>query len=596
MIKRALISVSNKEGIVEFAKELKNLNIEILATGGTAKLLRGAGIEVKDVSQITGFPECLDGRVKTLHPAVHGGILAIRNNKEHIKTLKNLNIQTIDLVVINLYPFKETISKEDVKLEEAIENIDIGGPAMLRAAAKNHNDVTVIIDPEDYDTIIEEIKNTGNTGMETRYNLALKVFEHTAHYDGLIADYLRTKAEKADIFPQNLTLTYEKIQNLRYGENPHQKAAFYKEIGKNKGALTSGEQLQGKELSFNNINDANGAIELLKEFEEPTVVAVKHTNPCGAASGEDIRSAWQKAYESDKLSIFGGIIAANRMVTDQMAKEMAEVFLEVIIAPGFTGEALEIFSEKKNLRLIKIEGLGFNCGQESHMGSEFNQEQKSHIGSEFNREQESHIESESDCGQKSYIELDFNCEHDGYTGSDYNHKQGTHIEKDFNHGQESHAEPDFNHGRGLNIKKVQGGILIQEENNFLLKELKVVTDISPDKDQIEDLLFALRVVKHIKSNAVVLVRNKQTLAIGPGQTSRIWALQDAIKNSPHSLEGSVLASDAYFPFRDCVDEAAKAGVSAIIQPGGSIKDGESIRACNEHGISMVFTGMRHFKH
>lgn len=632
MIKRALISVSNKEGIVEFAKELKNLNIEILSTGGTAKLLRGAGIEVKDVSQITGFPECLDGRVKTLHPAVHGGILAIRNNKEHIKTLKNLNIQTIDLVVINLYPFKETISKEDVKLEEAIENIDIGGPAMLRAAAKNHNDVTVIIDPEDYDTIIEEIKNTGNTGMETRYNLALKVFEHTAHYDGLIADYLRTKAEKADIFPQNLTLTYEKIQNLRYGENPHQKAAFYKEIGKNKGALTSGEQLQGKELSFNNINDANGAIELLKEFEEPTVVAVKHTNPCGAASGEDIRSAWQKAYESDKLSIFGGIIAANRMVTAQMAKEMAEVFLEVIIAPGFTGEALEIFSEKKNLRLIKIEGLGFNCGQESHMGSEFNQEQKSHIGSEFNREQESHIESESDCGWESYIELDFNCEHDGHTGPDYNHKQGTHIEKDFNHGQESHAEPGFNHrreshiksdfnyglrsytepnsnhkqeshtepgfncGSRLNIKKVQGGILIQEENNFLLKELKVVTDISPDKDQIEDLLFALRVVKHVKSNAVVLVRNKQTLAIGPGQTSRIWALQDAIKNSPHSLEGSVLASDAYFPFRDCVDEAAKAGVSAIIQPGGSIKDAESIKACNEHGISMVFTGMRHFKH
>ena len=514
MIKRALISVSNKEGIVEFAKELKDLNIEIFSTGGTAKLLRGAGIEVKDVSEITGFPECLDGRVKTLHPAVHGGILAIRNNEEHIKTLKNLNIQTIDLVAINLYPFKETISKEDVKLEEAIENIDIGGPAMLRAAAKNHNDVTVIIDPKDYDTIIEEIKNTGNTGMETRYNLALKVFEHTAHYDGLIADYLRTKAKKTDIFPQSLTLTYEKIQNLRYGENPHQKAAFYKEIGKNKGSLTNGEQLQGKELSFNNINDANGAIELLKEFEEPTVVAVKHTNPCGAASGEDIRSAWQKAYESDKLSIFGGIIAANRIVTDQMAKEMAEVFLEVIIAPGFTEDALEMFSKKKNLRLI----------------------------------------------------------------------------------QEPHTEPGSNHGRGLNIKKVQGGILIQEENNSLLKELKVVTDISPDRGQIEDLLFALRVVKHIKSNAVVFVRNKQTLAIGPGQTSRIRALQNAIKNSSHSLEGSVLASDAFFPFRDCVDEAAKAGVSAIIQPGGSIKDAESIEACNEHGISMVFTGMRHFKH
>ena len=560
MIKRALISVSNKKGIVEFARGLKNLNIEILSTGGTAKLLREAGIKVKDVSEITGFPECLDGRVKTLHPAVHGGILAIRNNEEHIKTLKNLNIQTIDLVVINLYPFKETILKEDVKLNEAIENIDIGGPAMLRAAAKNHNDVTVIIDPEDYDTIIEEIKNTGNTGMETRYNLALKVFEHTAHYDGLIADYLRTKAEKTDIFPQNLTLTYEKIQNLRYGENPHQKAAFYKEIGKNKGALTDGEQLQGKELSFNNINDANGAIELLKEFEEPTVVAIKHTNPCGAASGEDIRSAWQKAYESDKLSIFGGIIAANRIITDQMAKEMAEVFLEVIIAPGFTEEALEIFSKKKNLRLIKIEGLGFECGQKSHMKS------------------------------------NFNCKQGGDTEPDFNHRQESHTKSDFSHKQEPYTESGFNHNRKLNIKKVQGGILIQEENNSLLKELKVVTDISPDKDQMEDLLFALRVVKHIKSNAVVFVRNKQTLAIGPGQTSRIWALQDAIKNSSHLLKGSVLASDAFFPFRDCVDEAAKAGVSAIIQPGGSIKDGESIRACNEHGISMVFTGMRHFKH
>ena len=524
MIKRALISVSNKEGIIEFAEKLKNLDIEILSTGGTAKLLREAGIGVKDVSQITGFPECLDGRVKTLHPAVHGGILAIRNNEEHMETLENLNIGTIDLAVINLYPFKDTILKEDVKLEEAIENIDIGGPAMLRAAAKNYNDVTVIIDPKDYDAVIKEIKDIGNTGMETRYNLALKAFEHTAHYDALIANYLRTRAEKTHIFPQNLTLAYEKIQDLRYGENPHQKAAYYREIGNSERMLAGGEKLQGKELSFNNINDANSAIELLKEFEDPTVVAIKHTNPCGVASGSDIYSAWRKTHESDKLSIFGGIVAANGIITEQTAKEMAEIFLEVIIAPGFTDEALDIFSEKKNLRLIRIE------------------------------------------------------------------------ETDLAYKQDPHKKTDFNRRQGLNIKKVRGGILIQEEDNSLLEELRVVTDVFPDKSQMEDLLFAFRVVKHMKSNAVVFARNKQTLAIGPGQTSRIWALENAIKNSPHSLGGSVLASDAFFPFRDCVDEAAKAGVGAIIQPGGSIGDAKSIKACNEQGISMVFTGMRHFKH
>ncbi len=512
MIKRALISVSNKEGIIEFARELKNLNIEILSTGGTAKLLREAGIEVKDVSEITGFPECLDGRVKTLHPAVHGGILAIRNNEEHMKTLEDLNIDIIDLVVINLYPFKETILRGNVKLEEAIDNIDIGGPAMLRAAAKNYNDVTVVINPEDYGVIIEEIRDNGNTGIETRYNLASKAFEHTAHYDSLIADYLRAKAEKPDIFPETLTLTYEKIQDLRYGENPHQKAAFYKEIGNNKGTLVNGEQLQGKELSFNNINDANAAIELLKEFEEPTVVAIKHTNPCGVGSGDNIYRAWQKAYESDKTSVFGGIIAANRIITEQTAKEMVGIFLEIIIAPDFTEGALGIFSRKKNLRLIKIEDMDFNCG------------------------------------------------------------------------------------RGLNIKKVQGGILTQDTDNLLLNELRAVTDTAPGEEEMEDLLFALKIVKHTKSNAIVFARDRQTLAIGPGQTSRIWALQNAVRNSVHSLKGSVLASDAFFPFRDCVDEAAKAGVGSIIQPGGSVNDSESIKACNEHGISMVFTGMRHFKH
>lgn len=509
MIKRALISVSNKEGIVEFARELRGLNIEILSTGGTAKLLREADIEVKDVSEITGFPECLDGRVKTLHPSVHGGILAIRSNEEHMNTLENLNIEPIDLVVINLYPFKETILKEGVKLEEAIENIDIGGPTMLRAAAKNYNDVTVVVDPTDYAAVVKEIKEGGNTSIDKRYALALKVFQHTAQYDSLIANYLNGNKE---VFPQKLTFTYEKVQDLRYGENPHQSAAFYKEIGNNVGTLVDGIQLQGKELSFNNINDANGALELLKEFEEPTVIALKHTNPCGVASGENIDEAWEKAYKADPLSIFGGIVAANRPITKNAAEGMKEIFLEVIIAPDFTEEALEIFSAKKNLRLIKIDGIDKPCKQEPQ------------------------------------------------------------------------------------IKKVQGGILVQEGDNFLLDELKIVTTNSPSDTQMEDLLFAFKIVKHVKSNGIVLVRNKQTLAVGPGQTSRIWALQNAIINSNHSLEGSILASDAFFPFSDCVDAAAKAGVSGIIQPGGSIKDDLSIDACNKYGISMVFTGMRHFKH
>lgn len=512
MIRRALISVSNKEGIVEFARELAALGIEILSTGGTGRLLKEAGIGVRDVSQITGFPECLDGRVKTLHPAVHGGILAIRDKEEHMETLEELNIGPIDLLVINLYPFKETISREKVSLEEAIENIDIGGPTMLRAGGKNYRDVSVVIDPEDYSRVIEEIKNQGNTSLETRYNLALKVFQHTAQYDSLIANYLLKNSPQPNIFPENLTISYEKVQDLRYGENPHQKAAFYREIGNIKGTLVDGKQLQGKELSFNNINDANGAIEILREFDEATVVAVKHTNPCGVASGQTIDSAWRKAYESDKVSIFGGIVALNRPVTEELARQMAEIFLELIIAPAFTEGALRIFSQKTNLRLIQLEDLGLR-----------------------------------------------------------------------------------NRG-GLNIRKVEGGILVQDENNCLVEKMECVTNISAKEEEIEDLLFAYKVVKHVKSNGIVLVKDKQTLAIGPGQTSRVWALQNAIKNTSHCLKGSVLASDAFFPFRDSIDEAARAGVSAIIQPGGSVKDQESIDACNEHGISMVFTGIRHFKH
>lgn len=512
MIKQALISVSNKDGIVELAKKLVELNIEILSTGGTAKLLRESGVKVKEVSDITGFPECLDGRVKTLHPSVHGGILAVRSNEEHMRTLNNLNIEPIDLVIINLYPFKETILKEGVTLEDAIENIDIGGPTMLRAAAKNYSDITVVIDPKDYDKVVEEIRTSRNTSMDTRYKLALKVFQYTAHYDSLIANYLRKQNTETQEFNETLTLTYEKVENLRYGENPHQRAAFYKEAGGSKGTLVDGVQLQGKELSFNNINDANSALELLKEFDEPTVVAVKHTNPCGVASGVDIDEAWDKTYESDPLSIFGGIIAANRPITKEAAESMKEIFLEVIIAPDFAKDALEVFKDKKNLRLIKIENI-------------------------------------SKASENQW-----------------------------------------------NVKKVQGGILVQETDNTLIKELEIVSNMVPSQRQKEDLLFAFKIAKYVKSNAIVLAKNKQTLAIGPGQTSRIWALQNAIRNTTHSLDGSVMASDAFFPFRDCVDEAAKAGVRAIIQPGGSIKDDMSIMACNEHSISMVFTGLRHFKH
>ena len=509
MIKRALISVSDKSGIVDFAKELEKLDIEILSTGGTAKLLRDSGIHAIDVSEITGFPECLDGRVKTLHPVVHGGILAIRDNEGHLKTLEELNITPIDLVVINLYPFKETILKQGVTMDDAIESIDIGGPTMLRSAAKNHKFVTVITDPVDYDKVLAQIKVDGDTNFETRYNLALKVFQHTSHYDTLIASYL---GKDEDGFNDTITLTYEKVQDLRYGENPHQKAVFYREIGKQKGSLVEGVQLQGKELSFNNINDTNGALELLKEFDEPTVVAVKHTNPCGVASGKDIYEAYSKAYESDPLSIFGGIIATNEVVDARTAEKMVEIFLEVIVAPDFTEEALEIFKGKENLRLIKL------------------------------------------------------------------------------------ADINVRNTKSMDVKKVAGGLLIQDINNQLLDKTEVVTTSSPTEEEMKDLIFAFKIVKHVKSNAIVIAKNRQTLAVGPGQTSRIWALQNAVRNTTHDLKGSVLASDAFFPFSDCVEESAKAGIKAIIQPGGSLKDDLSIEKCNKKGISMVFTGTRHFKH
>ncbi len=513
MIKRALISVSDKSGIVEFAKKLKELGVEIISTGGTAKKLIESDIKVSKVSDVTGFPECLDGRVKTLHPVIHGGILAIRDNEDHMDQLNQLNIDPIDLLVINLYPFKETTAKENVELNEAIENIDIGGPTMLRSAAKNFKYVTVVTDPRDYNKVINQLTENKEVSYETKYELALKVFEHTSHYDAMISGYLRNRLEDKE-FPELLTLTYEKVSALRYGENPHQKAAFYREVGKKEGSLADAVQLHGKELSFNNINDTNGALELLKEYEEPTVVGVKHTNACGVGSGYDIYDAYIKAYECDPKSIFGGIVAANRPINSITAEEINKIYVEIVIAPDFDEDALKILKSKKNIRLLKLESIGKKQNKSA-----------------------------------------------------------------------------------VDIKKVNGGILIQNIDSELYNgELKVVTERIPTEKEMEDLKFAWKVCKHIKSNGIVAAKNKQTIGIGPGQVNRIWALENSIKQAAIEIKGSVMASDAFFPFSDSVKAAAKAGITAIIQPGGSIKDQDSIDAANKYGIAMVFTGMRHFKH
>ncbi|MGI6777567.1 MAG: bifunctional phosphoribosylaminoimidazolecarboxamide formyltransferase/IMP cyclohydrolase [Acetivibrionales bacterium] len=514
MIKRALISVSDKTGIVEFAQELDKMGVEIISTGGTARAISNEGVKVINISDITGFPECLDGRVKTLHPKVHAGILAIRSNTEHMKQIKELGIETIDLVVINLYPFKQTILKDSVELQEAIENIDIGGPTMLRAAAKNYQDVVVIVDPSDYSIVLEEIRTSGEVSDKTRFKLAYKVFEHTSHYDTLISTYLRSKLD-GEHFPETLTLTYEKVQEMRYGENPHQRAVFYKEVGANIGCLTSAKQLHGKELSFNNINDTNGALDLLKEYEEPTVVAVKHANPCGVASADTVYEAYMKAYEADPVSIFGGIIAINCEVDAKTAQEINKIFVEIVIAPSYSQEALAVLTQKKNIRVLQLDDIGKKL------------------------------------------------------------PEGTY-----------------------DMKKVAGGLLVQDYNNELMNmdEIKCVTDKQPTNEEMKDLIFAMKVVKQTKSNAIILAKDKQTIGIGPGQANRVTAAKIAIDYAGEKARGSVMASDAFFPFPDVVEAAATAGVSAIIQPGGSIKDQESIDACNKYGIAMLFTGMRHFKH
>ncbi len=517
-MKRALISVSDKTGIVDFAKRLNDLGIEIVSTGGTYKTLVDAGLPVIGISEVTGFPECLDGRVKTLHPNIHAGLLAMRSNEEHMRQVKELGVDLIDMVVVNLYPFKQTIMKPGVTLEDCIENIDIGGPTMLRAAAKNYQDVSVIIDPADYDQVIDEIKENGSVSVKTNFYLAAKVFNHTAYYDSMIANYLRPKAG-IEKYPQTLSMTFEKVQDMRYGENPHQAAAFYKEVGTNEGMLTSLKQLHGKELSFNNINDTHGALELLKEYDEPTIVACKHSNPCGVASGKDIHEAYVKAYNTDPVSIFGGIVCANRVIDKATAEEISKIFLEIVLAPGFDDDAFEILAKKKNIRLLTLDNI-----------------------------------------DKKQPETAFD------------------------------------------VKKVSGGILVQDVDTKLLgDELKVVTERKPTDKEMEDLLFTWKIVKYTKSNGIAIGKDKQSVGVGPGQVNRIWATEQAIDHGTKQLgedvvKGAVLASDAFFPFDDCVQAAAKAGITAIIQPGGSIRDQDSIDACNKYGIAMVFTGMRHFRH
>ena len=511
-MRRALISVSDKNGVVEFAKELVNLDYEIISTGGTKKVLDEANIKTISIEDVTGFPEILDGRVKTLHPFVHGGLLARRDLKEHMDTLKEHNIHTIDLVCVNLYPFKKTVEK-GCDLAEAIENIDIGGPSMLRSAAKNYQSVTVICDNSDFAHVIDEIKEFGDTTLITREKLAAKVFRTTANYDTMISSYLSKLNDEE--FNETLSLTYELKQSLRYGENPHQQAALYK------GPYTSysivhARQIQGKELSYNNIQDANACLNLLKEFSEPTAIGLKHMNPCGVGSSNTILEAWDKCYNADSVSIYGGIVAFNREVDDELAKDIMKkkVFLEIIMAPSYTSEALERLSKKTNCRIMEVD-----------------------------------------------MTSSFNDKHMALT--------------------------------------VNGGLLYQNLDNSLYKDedLKVVTKKVPTKEEIEDLIFAMKCVKHVKSNAILVAKDKTTAGVGAGQMNRVGSARIALEwAKEHNYTSLVLASDAFFPFDDTVELASKYGVTAIIQPGGSIRDEDSIKKCDELGISMVFTGERHFKH
>lgn len=517
-IQRALLSVSDKTGVLELAQELTRLGVELLSTGGTAKLLQEAGLPVKEVSEHTGFPEMMDGRIKTLHPKIHGGLLGRRGTDEAI--MAKHNIAPIDLVVVNLYPFEATIARDDCTLSMAIENIDIGGPTMLRAAAKNHASVTVLIDPSDYSRVLAQLEKTGGVDDATRFDLAVKTFEHTAHYDGAIANFLGKITESDDVdFPRTFNSQFHKAQDMRYGENPHQKAAFYTEAKPESGTISAAIQIQGKELSYNNIADTDAALECVKSFPEaPACVIVKHANPCGVATADDLLTAYDLAYQTDTTSAFGGIIAFNRELDAATAQAIIDrQFVEVIIAPSISDKAKAVISQKANIRLLC-------CG-------------------EFPAQQT----------------------------------------------------------QALDYKRVTGGLLIQDRDIALITqdELKVVTKKAPTADQMLDLLFAWRVAKFVKSNAIVYVSKQQTVGIGAGQMSRVVSSRIAgikAEDAGLTVPGAVMASDAFFPFRDGLDAAAEAGISAVIQPGGSMRDDEVIAAADEHGIAMVFTGMRHFRH
>ncbi len=517
--KRALVSVSDKTGLVEFVKGLQTAGWQIIATGGTQKLLEESGVKTIGISEVTGFPEICDGRVKTLHPKVHGALLARRDEPSHMAALTENGIELIDLVCVNLYPFRQTIAKEGTTMAEAIEKIDIGGPSMLRSAATNWNDVTVVCDPSDYDRILSEIQAEGNTKKETRLELSAKAYTHTAEYDMCIATYMR----KAAGLNEKLFLEYDLKQGLRYGENPHQDAKFYASMESVPYSLASAKQLHGKELSYNNIQDANAALNIVREFgDTPFCVGLKHMNPCGAAIGKDGLEAWKKAYEADTISIFGGIVATNCVVNKEMAEQMKPIFLEIIMAPSFSAEALEVLTTKKNLRLLEVDMSPMTCKQMQYVS-------------------------------------------------------------------------------------VNGGLLAQHQDleTLLLKADMCVTETKPTDEQMTDLQFAWRIVKHVKSNAIVVAKNGRTYGVGAGQMNRVGSAAIALKQAQETLAeegkdikqaGLVMASDGFFPFGDSVESAAQYGITAIVQPGGSVRDSESIDAANNHHITMLFTGMRHFKH
>lgn len=515
---KALISVSDKTGVVEFAKGLVALGWEILSTSGTMKLLKESGVPVTSVSDVTGFPEICDGRVKTLHPKIHGALLARRDIPEHMKELKDNDIETIDLVCVNLYPFRETIAKPNVTMEDAVEHIDIGGPSMLRSSAKNWESVTVVCNPADYETVLSEIKAGGNTTRETRLKLSAKAYTHTAEYDMAISTYMRAQAG----LPEKLFLEYDLKQELRYGENPHQEAKFFASTVKEPFSLATAEQLNGKELSYNNIQDANATLNIAREFDEPFCVGVKHMNPCGSATGKTIAEAWKKAYEADKTSIFGGIVAANREIDLETAQMLKPIFLEIVMAPSFAPDALELLCTKKNLRVLKVDM------------------------------------SKDNTVRKQYVSMN-------------------------------------------------GGMLVQDRdiNTKPVAADQCVTELKPTVEQLADMEFAWKIVKHVKSNAIMVAKGGMTYGVGAGQMNRIGSAEIALKQAKNTLkeegkdimtEGLVLASDGFFPFNDCVALAAEYGIKAIVQPGGSIRDEDSIKLANEKGITMLFTGERHFKH